>query len=83
MTQVEQLGRRVRHGAVSLHRDHLVGCRGSGLPFDMGVQLIERFAAHATKAAVLEEQHRPLARFCYGGIQRLDVGQGRQACHVK
>src|SRR5262249_1411425 len=81
VTDAQALGGSVGHGPMRLHGDHLVGDGAAGLALHVRLELVQRLAAHAAIPAVLEEKDGPLARLCYGGVQRLDVHQGRQRFH--
>ena len=56
-----------------LNRNHLI-CRRAGGPIDVRVELVQRLAADAAVAAVLEEQDRTISRFGDGGLQLVKVG---------
>jgi len=57
---------------MALNRNQLVGS-GAARIFHVGVKFVERFAADAAGAAMLEEQNRPFAGFRDRGIQLVDV----------
>ena len=64
-----------------LHGDHLVGGRPWLRALDVRVELVERLEAGSAVTAVLEEQDGAIARFGYGGVERLDVVQVCQRLH--
>ena len=66
--------RLVRQAAMALDRDHVVRrlVRHFG---DVRVEGVERFAADAAGAAVLENQDGPLARLGNSGFQRGGIGE--------
>src|SRR5262249_36530042 len=70
----EAVGRGVRHAAVALDGDELVG-RALGAAVEVRQQLVERFTADAARAAVFEEEHRTLARFGDCGLEPVEVRQ--------
>jgi hypothetical protein len=65
---------------VALNRDELVGDNVLR-SFDVRVQLIERLAADAASAAVLEEQNRAFAGLRDRGVKLLDMRQWVQGRH--
>ncbi len=65
-----------RKAAVALHSDQLVARLPIGA-FDVRVQLIERFAADSTGAAVFEKEDRPFAGLSDGSLKLVDVGERR------
>jgi hypothetical protein len=74
MTNTEPCCCFIRYLPVTLNRDDLVRGERRHL-VEVGLELVERFTADAARTAVLEEQHRPVPRFFYGSVERIDIVQ--------
>ena len=81
MPDAEAAGRLVRHGAMLLDGDDVIG-RLTGPVRKMRVQLVKGFAADAAVAAVLEDEYRALSRLGNSRFERSNIRKGLHSCHV-